>query len=60
MGDNGDRCFKLWFDFFIKEKSSLTKFSNLLHKKDTYFLNHPLELDFDNELYEKVYPSGFL
>ncbi len=55
-----DRNFKEWLDFFDKNKPSLTKFIFLLKKKDNYFLNHPLELDFESEIYDKVKPGGFL
>lgn len=54
------RDFKIWLDFFEQEKGSLTKFIYLLNKKDTYFVNHPLQMDFDNEFYEKVRPGGFI
>lgn len=55
-----DRDFVIWLNFFDKEKPSLTKFIKLLKEKDHYFLSHPLELDFEHELYEKVRPGGFL
>lgn len=55
-----DRDFNIWLNFFEKEKPSLTKFISLLNKKDLYFLNHPLEVDFENELYEKIRPGGFM
>ena len=55
-----DRDFSIWMNFFCQEKLSLTKFLNLLNKKDTYFLNHPLDVDFDDELYSKIRPGGFL
>jgi hypothetical protein len=58
--ENEDRDFSVWLAFFVEEKPSLTKFISLLKEKDTYFLNHPLEVDFDDELYEKILPSGFL
>ncbi len=54
-----DRDFNIWLNFFEK-KMSLTKFISLLNKKDTYFLNHPLEVDFDDELYPKIRPGGFI
>ena len=54
-----DRDFNIWLKFFEK-KMSLTKFLSLLNKKDNYFLNHPLEVDFDDELYPKIRPGGFI
>jgi hypothetical protein len=57
---NEDRDFNIWLDFFSKSKPSLTKFSSYLNKKDTYFLNHPLDVDFDHELYSKIRPGGFM
>lgn len=57
---SGDRDFNAWLNFFEKEKPSLTKFLNILNKRDTYFLNHPLDVDFDSELYEKIRPGGFI
>jgi hypothetical protein len=58
--NNSDRDFEVWLKFFDKKEPSLTKFFSLLNKKDTYFVNHPLELDFEDELYEKIMPGGFI
>jgi hypothetical protein len=60
FNSNGDRDFKTWLMFFGKKKPSLTKFMHLIHKKDAYFLHHPLDVDFDDELYEKIRPGGFI
>jgi hypothetical protein len=60
LKSNYDRDFKTWLMFFDSKKPSLTKFINLINKKDPYFLHHPLDLDFDDELYEKIRPGGFI
>lgn len=54
-----DRDFNFWLSFF-KEKKDLNLFEKEIKNKDSYFLNHPLELDFDDESYEYVLPGGFL
>ncbi len=59
--EEGD--FKFWLEYFSNKSLShnhLTLFKEAIKVKDTYFLNHPLELDFTNELYDKVRPGGFL
>lgn len=55
-----DRDFKTWLMFFSQKRPSLTKFIQLINKKDPYFLHHPLDVDFDDELYEKIRPGGFI
>lgn len=54
-----NRDFLVWLNYFEKN-NSITKFIYLLNKKDTYFLNNPLSVDFENDLYEKIFPAGFL
>ena len=57
--DLEDRDFSFWLTFF-KQKGSLEIFKEEIEKKDAYFLNHPLELDFEDENYADVLPGGFL
>lgn len=55
-----DRDFSYWLDFFEREKPDLAEFVVALDTKDTYFLNHEMPLDYDDELYDRVYPAGFI
>lgn len=55
-----DRDFSYWLDFFERDKPSLAEFIVALETKDTYFLSHEMPLDYNDELYDKVYPSGFM
>lgn len=55
-----DRDFLYWLDYFSKKEPSLSEFIVALEQKDTYFLNNEIMLDYNDELYDKVYPSGFI
>lgn len=55
-----DRNFSYWLNYFEKNKPSLAEFFVAIDKKDTYFLNNEMPLDYNDELYEKVYPAGFI
>lgn len=54
-----DRDFSFWLNFF-ENKKNLTDFVENIQKKDSYFLNHGMALDYDDELYEKIRPYGFM
>ncbi len=59
--EEGD--FKFWLEYFGNKNlnhDNLNLFKESIQVKDNYFLNHPLEVDFTNELYHKIRPGGFL
>lgn len=55
-----ERNFNIWFDFFKKKQPSLIQFIKLLKRKDSYFLNHGIVLDYEDEQNEYCFPEGFL
>lgn len=55
-----ERDFNVWFQFFKQQEGSLIQFIRLLKKKDFYFLNHGISLDYDDEKNEYCFPEGFL
>ncbi len=55
-----DRDLNYWLDFFQEEKGDLTIFKNALKQKDLFFLNNPINLDYDDENYGIAYPGGFI
>lgn len=57
---NEDRSFSYWLNYFEKFKPSLAEFLVAIDTKDTYFLNHEMPLDYNDELYDSVYPAGFM
>lgn len=57
---NEDRNFSYWLNYFERSKPSLAEFIVAMEIKDTYFLNHEMPLDYNDDLYERVYPAGFI
>lgn len=55
-----DRDLNFWLNFFQEEKGNLKNFKNALKEKDTFFLNNPINLDYDDENYSIAYPGGFI
>lgn len=57
---NEDRNFSYWLNYFERSKPSLAEFIVAMETKDTYFLNHEMPLDYNDDLYERIYPAGFI
>lgn len=55
-----DRDLNFWLNFFREEKGDLFLFKQYLEEKDLFFLNNPIDLDYEDENYDLAYPSGFL